>query len=1345
MKTNHKLLSILMSAATLISTLFATAAPASSAALYAPMADLPKPIEIRCQGWERDTVVVSWKDEAPDETEWRVERNVSGGGWSTAVTLPANSTEWRDTGIPSPGTVNRQYRVRSFRSGDSFLSPASEVCSNRRISEYGPFRIFYGIRGTDDCPLFGTKDVCTSDISFVDRQGQSLQGARSAFQRVSFGEDSGTPYGGLDKIPINVVWCDGGGCAGGGGLGLSPQLIEKSFDLVTRAGDPAAYIVAEHEQFHFQQGKYSGFSEPDGSWVVEGQARSTQDKICLGSDRPTALCFDDVTGGYAGYVPQVMGYLSNPNLGIRNASYSAALFWTYLNEKYGTSNPGDKTEGGMNLMVKFWEYSKNHPGLSAVATLNGALSDLGHPASANFKNIYKDFMIASVAKDLTGPGVPAKYKYADESEAGGNGSYGPVTYAISQALNVGDSVLDTDETVNPWGARYYQVRPAASVPVIPIKITQDTLTPLFYVVLGIRGNDLVYEQRYEQRNLDITLLNDAYDRVVVIAAGLDNLGNYRIAINGTQPQLRILSPTTNNKARVGDKSAPEKFLAQVEVVAGDGTPLAGITLDSFSFQIGSRTVPSSNIVSSAIIQGQQWFVLQAVTQTTNTTYDFIVRYGAILTGTQANAINYTPRIDANNVLVIDRSGSMADFDKINSAKKSAKLYVDSWRTGDKIAVESFADTVSINMQLKNWTTDPPPAPIGSREEATAAIESLTAVGGTAIGDAIMGGWDELKARGNNAHDWALVLLSDGMETAGTKTFADAISAIADSSDKKPVVHTVAVGPDADRVKMQDAANRTGGTYQYVSAPASGALLGPEAPTDDVLMMPLNLDSKYRYIAANVLGHQQFFSLWGPAGTPINLGGGQILVMDIPVEGNASEMVLSISWLPNLYAVQLTDPLSNTITPTLQLEGRHLVWRVPTPQQGVWHMMAYGQNQSGIPGTLLPPYYVQGSLKSAVTMNAYVDTPMDQRAIGAPIHIVALLNDTQPILGATVFATVTRPLPDGNNIRIQLFDDGLHGDGAANDGVYGRNFYHTGLAGSYQVFVQGKGTSPLSGAFTREALLSFHLDGKHADSDQDRMPDEWESHFSCVKVGLMDAGADPDKDGRTNYQEYVAGTDPCNPDTDGDGQADGSDKDPTEASPSRTIDPPWSVAWPGISKAWLKYVTQTNWRKVEIYRTVVLTPALATTFGTHAASATNDAELIGTDEPPTGVFTDTTAVNGQTYCYFAIATDNADQRSAPLSPTCTTPKADPVAPHGGIDINGGASETASPNVTLNLFASDAVDPHSEADFGAPFMIPPDSSASGVSEMMISNRADMQGGVWEPYSPTKPWTLQRNDNG
>jgi hypothetical protein len=1316
-------------------------APARAAPRTAPFAPLPTPINVGCQGWENDTVVVSWADQAPDETEWRVERNVNGGGWSQVATPAANATEWRDTGIPNPGTVERRYRVRSYRSGDNTNSPYSAICSNRRILTNGPFRFFYGLEGTgDDCPSIDGNDVCAANVNFVDLQGQAMQGSRSGFQRVGFLQDAGVPSGGLDKIPINVIWCDGGGCAGGGGLGLSPFLIEMPFDHATRVGDPGAYIVAEHELFHFLQGRYGGLNEPAGAWVIEGQARSTQDKICLGADRPTAWCFDDIDTGYAGYVPEVKNYLGNPNEGIRLASYRGALFWTYLTEKFGTNLAGDAVEAGMNLMVKFWEDSAAVPGRDAVTVLNSALAALGHPGGVNFKNIYKDFIIANVAKDLNGAGVPAKYKYTDSTQTGGN--YGPVAYAISQTLALNGSVLDTDETVKPWGARYYQVRPANDVPVIPIKITQDTLTPMYYVVLGIKADAIAYEQRYEQRHLDITLINDAYDRVVVIAAGLDNLGNYRIAINGTQPQLRILSPTTNNKARVGDPNAPEKFLAQVEVVAGDGTPLAGITLDNFSFQIGTRPVPDSNIVAASIIQGQQWFVIQAVTQTVSSAYDLIARYSTILTGTQSLAVNYVPRTDADNVLVIDKSGSMGNFSKMDSARLAARLYVDSWRPGDKIGVESFNDTVTLDMQLKDWTTDPPPAPIGSREEAFDAIDALAAAGGTAIGDGLMGGWDELKARGNSVHDWALILLSDGLETAGTTTFDNAIKAIKDSTDKKPVVHTVAIGPDADRIRMQNAAMATNGTYQYVSAPADPSVVAggepvaaspqaPSAPENDVLLMPLNLDSKYRAIAAYVLGHQQFFSRFGPASLTDGAETSNMLV-----DGNASELVVSLSWLPNLSFWLLQDPDGLAVTP-FQTDTRHVVWRVPVPKQGTWQMTVRGPNLTNLPGQLAP-YFLHGSLKSQVTLNAFIDTPLEERAQGAPIHILGLLTDNNPITGAAVTAEVTKP--DGSKSTVVLLDDGGHGDGGSNDGVYGRNFYQTGLAGSYNVLVKAQGNSPLSGAFTREALLSFHLDGDNGDTDQDRLPDGWEAHFPCLSPDVFDdPQGDADNDGLPNYQEYQAGTDPCNPDSDGDGEADGTDRNPTDPDAGR-IEPPWTVAWPGIGRVWLKYVLRPNYRRVEFYRRIV-TPTVTTQQTVGPASATSGDVLVGVSEPPTGIFTDTTAVNEISYCYSAVAIDDAGQRSTALSPTCTTPRADPAPPHGGLRINNGARATLTPNVTLNLFASDAIDPHSESDFGEPFMAPPDDSASGVADMMISERSDMLGGAWEPYVPARPWTLSQ----
>ncbi len=60
----------------------------------------------------------------------------------------------------------------------------------------------------------------------------------------------------------------------------------------------------------------------------------------------------------------------------------------------------------------------------------------------------------------------------------------------------------------------------------------------------------------------------------------------------------------------------------------------------------------------------------------------------------------------------------------------------------------------------------------------------------------------------------------------------------------------------------------------------------------------------------------------------------------------------------------------------------------------------------------------------------------------------------------------------------------------------------------------------------------------ADHDGDGMPDGYKMQHSCLNPLVPDADKDPDHDGATNIQEYLAGTDPCNPDTDGDGMPDG---------------------------------------------------------------------------------------------------------------------------------------------------------------------------------------------------------------
>lgn len=61
-----------------------------------------------------------------------------------------------------------------------------------------------------------------------------------------------------------------------------------------------------------------------------------------------------------------------------------------------------------------------------------------------------------------------------------------------------------------------------------------------------------------------------------------------------------------------------------------------------------------------------------------------------------------------------------------------------------------------------------------------------------------------------------------------------------------------------------------------------------------------------------------------------------------------------------------------------------------------------------------------------------------------------------------------------------------------------------------------------------------------DSDGDHMSDEWEA-FKGTEVGTADGNLDPDNDGLNHYGEYLAGTEPFDPDTDGDDYKDGFER------------------------------------------------------------------------------------------------------------------------------------------------------------------------------------------------------------
>jgi len=70
----------------------------------------------------------------------------------------------------------------------------------------------------------------------------------------------------------------------------------------------------------------------------------------------------------------------------------------------------------------------------------------------------------------------------------------------------------------------------------------------------------------------------------------------------------------------------------------------------------------------------------------------------------------------------------------------------------------------------------------------------------------------------------------------------------------------------------------------------------------------------------------------------------------------------------------------------------------------------------------------------------------------------------------------------------------------------------------------------SGDPVESTVFTFYV----ADTDGDGMPDSYELLYTNPPSGTaLNAGDDLEPDGLTNLQEYQTGTDPTNPDTDGD--------------------------------------------------------------------------------------------------------------------------------------------------------------------------------------------------------------------
>jgi hypothetical protein len=190
--------------------------------------------------------------------------------------------------------------------------------------------------------------------------------------------------------------------------------------------------------------------------------------------------------------------------------------------------------------------------------------------------------------------------------------------------------------------------------------------------------------------------------------------------------------------------------------------------------------------------------------------------------------------------------------------------------------------------------------------------------------------------------------------------------------------------------------------------------------------------------------------------------------------------------------------------------------------------------------------VGGSVRSQLNIAAIKET-LTQNLVGLD-NLTGRMTKTENMVSDTVFDNVFSPHSFSTSISGRIYD-GVHG---YVDAVTAAPFQFGALSQRFPS--NGQGT--LTGANGRGirvtatsatiATLGLDLDGDTvfersatvawldlsktsgadlADSDGDGMHDGWEDAHQLNKNGAADAALDPDSDGFTSLQEYLAGTDP----------------------------------------------------------------------------------------------------------------------------------------------------------------------------------------------------------------------------
>jgi Ca-activated chloride channel family protein len=164
------------------------------------------------------------------------------------------------------------------------------------------------------------------------------------------------------------------------------------------------------------------------------------------------------------------------------------------------------------------------------------------------------------------------------------------------------------------------------------------------------------------------------------------------------------------------------------------------------------------------------------------------------------------RKPANVLLVVDVSGSMNDEDKIGHARQGLQRFLREFSPRDRVGLTIFDSTTRAIVPI---------APTATNGAALrSSVAGLVAQGSTALYDATAAGWNAVDALKDDTRINAVVILSDGADTASTGHELDGLlrqlRTRGNGEGRQVRIFTIAYGSDANGDVLDKIATASGG-------------------------------------------------------------------------------------------------------------------------------------------------------------------------------------------------------------------------------------------------------------------------------------------------------------------------------------------------------------------------------------------------------------------------------------------------------------------------------------------------------------------------------------------------------